>query len=239
MASFTRVDKTPVSDTVIDQITELIRAGELKPGERLPGEHSLAELLGVGRSSVREALKALEALGLIRRSQEGSFVSEAFSGPALSMMLFRDLIARELEIIHLYQARQLLETRLGELTAANITDEDLRQLEDLCVAMERNPVDQVAEHVRLDKEFHRKISELAGNPVLTRLWEITFEVLFDIRARIPFTPEDSRRGDMRHRLLMDALRARNPKLVGRTIAETLEQGKKRLMAVLPANGQPG
>ena len=58
MAVFTRVDKTTVSDTVIDQIMDLIRTGQLKAGERLPSEHGLVELLGVGRSSVREALKA-------------------------------------------------------------------------------------------------------------------------------------------------------------------------------------
>lgn len=229
MAVFTRVDKTTVSDTVIDQIMELIRTGALRPGERLPSEHGLSEQLGVGRSSVREALKALEALGLVTRSKEGSFVSEDFAMPALTKAMYLDMLARELEIRHLYQARRLLETHLGELAVANLTDEDLDELEGLCSAMERTPDYEVQRHVRLDREFHRTLSELAGNPVLTRLWELAFEVLYEVRQRIPFTPQNIRYSDARHRLLMNALHARDAEAVRRTIAETLESGERLLV----------
>lgn len=229
MAVFTRVDKTTVSDTVIDQVVELIRTGKLQPGEKLPSEHGLGEQLGVGRSSVREALKALEALGLITRRQEGSFVSEDFAMPALTKMLYLNMLAQELEIRHLYQARRLLETHLGELAAANITDEDLDELEALCAAMESTPDDQIQRHVKLDRDFHRTISELAGNPVLTRLWELAFEVLFEVRQRIPFTPQNIRYSDERHRLLMKALRSRDPAAVRQTINATLETGEQMLV----------
>lgn len=239
MAVFTRVDKTTVSDTVIDQFMDLIRTGKLKAGERLPSEHGLVELLGVGRSSVREALKALEALGLVTRRKEGSFVSEDFSMPALTKTLSLGLLAQELEIRHLYHARRMLETHLGELAAANITDEELDDLEALCATMELTPDDQIAQHVRLDREFHRSIAELAGNPVLTRLWEVAFEVLFEVRQRIPFTSANIRYSDQRHRVLMAALRDRDPNAVRRTITETLEEGERILVARLAAQGLEG
>jgi GntR family transcriptional repressor for pyruvate dehydrogenase complex len=237
MAVFTRVDKTTVSDTVIDQIIDLIRTGQLKPGERLPSEHGLVELLGVGRSSVREALKALEALGLVKRRKEGSFVSEDFSMPALTKTLSLGLLSQELEIRHLYHARRMLETHLGELAAGLVTDEELDDLEALCTTMELTPDDHIEQHVRLDREFHRAIAELAGNPVLTRLWEVAFEVLFEVRQRIPFTPQNIRHSDTRHRLLMKALRSRDPVAVRHIITETLEKGESTLVAMLAAQAR--
>lgn len=225
-----------VSDTVMGQIMELVRTGQLKPGEKLPSEHGLGEQLGVGRSSLREALKALEALGFIKRSQEGSFVSDDFVMPALTKLLYLDILAQKMEIRHLYQARRLLETHVGELTATNVTDDDLEELQALCAAMEATPDDQVQQHVKLDKDFHRAISELAGNPVLTQLWELTFEVLFEVRQRIPFTTQNIRHSDERHRLLMKALRDRNPTEVRRTISETLEIGEQQLVEMLAKQG---
>ncbi len=232
MSVFTRVDRSSVSDTVIDQVMELISTGTLKPGDRLPTEHGLSQQLGVGRSSVREALKALETLGFITRRSEGSFVSEGMSMPALTKALYVDMLLRELEIRHLYQARRLLESELGELAARNLTEEDLEELEQYCRDMEKTPDTDIQQHVRLDRQFHRTLSELAGNPVMTRLWEVTFEVLLEVRQRIPFTPQNIRYSDARHRVLLDALRERDPAKVRRTITETLEHGEVRLVARL-------
>lgn len=239
MAVFTRVGRSTVSDTVIDQIMDLIRTGQLKAGNRLPSEHGLVQRLGVGRSSVREALKALEALGLVTRRMDGSYVSEDFSMPVLTKTLSLGLLSQELEIRHLYQARRMLETQLGELAATTITDEDLDELDALCTSMELTPDDQVTRHVSLDREFHRTIAELAGNPVLTRLWEVAFEVLFEVRKRIPFTPQNIRYSDGRHRLLMGALRDRDAAAVGRIINETLEWGEMNLVAMLADQTQGG
>lgn len=229
MSVFTRVDRSNVSDTVIDQVMELISKGALKAGDRLPTEHGLSEQLGVGRSSVREALKALETLGLITRRKEGSFVSAEMSMPALTKALYVDMLARELEIRHVYQVRRLLETELGELAVTNLEDDDLAELEALCLSMESTPDTDIQRHVKLDRQFHRTLSELAGNPVMTRLWEVTFEVLLEVRQRIPFTPQNIRHSDARHRVLLDALRERDPAKVRQTIAETLENGEARLV----------
>lgn len=229
MSVFTRVDKSTVTDTVITQIMELIRTGALRAGDRLPTEHGLSEQLGVGRSSVREALKALETLGLVVRRKEGSFVSTEMSMPALTKALYVDMLAREVEIRHLYQARRLLECELGEIATKSLSDEDLDELDALCAKMEATPDTDVQQHVALDRQFHVTLSELAGNPVMTRLWEVTFEVLLELRQRIPFTPENIRHSDARHRLLMTALRERDPEKVRRTIDETLTNGEARLV----------
>lgn len=239
MAVFTRIGKSTVSDTVIDQIMNLIRTGQLKAGDRLPSEHGLVEELGVGRSSVREALKALEALGLVTRRKDGSYVSDDFSMPALTKTLSLGILSQELEIRHLYHARRMLETHLGELATINATDEDLDELDAMCTAMELTPDDHIGWHVRQDREFHRTIAELAGNPVLTRLWEVAFEVLFEVRKRIPFTARNIRYSDERHRLLMAAMRDRDGAAVGRIINETLEWGEKNLVTMLAAQTREG
>ena len=183
--------KTNVADTVIDQITALIRSGALKPGDRLPTEHGLSRQLGVGRSSVREALKALEVLGLVRRGQDGSFISEESSSLAMSKVLYTDLMARQLDIVHLYEARQFLETHLGALATENLSEDDSGELRSLCEAMEATPDHDIRAHVKLDRTFHGTLCELAGNPVLTRLWELCFSVLVEIRRASPSPPRTS------------------------------------------------
>ena len=232
MTTFTRVDKTNVADTVIDQITALIRSGALKPGDRLPTEHGLSRQLGVGRSSVREALKALEVLGLVRRGQDGSFISEESSSLAMSKVLYTDLMARQLDIVHLYEARQFLETHLGALATENLSEDDFGELRSLCEAMEATPDRDIRAHVKLDRTFHGTLCELAGNPVLTRLWELCFSVLVEIRQGIPFTAQDIRHSDERHRALLDALSGRDPQRVRDVITDTLTIGRQRLVARL-------
>ena len=71
---FKPINKTTVPNEIVEQMISMVRSGSLKPGEKLPSERQLAENLTVGRSSVREAMKALEALRLIHRTNEGTII---------------------------------------------------------------------------------------------------------------------------------------------------------------------
>lgn len=229
---FERVDKKTVSNAVIEQVVEMIRSGKLGPGDQLPTEHKLSEVLGVGRSSVREALKALEVLRIIRRDNEGSFVSEEYPLDALSQLLGTDLLLRQLDAKHVYQARRILELELGAIAADNVTGQDLAKLEDLCVRMERTPLGDIDLYVKLDRQFHTRISEVAGNPVLQRMWEIAYSMFLSMRQRAGLSREDFIISNERHRKLVQALAQRDPQAVRSTIEDTLQIGERSLVEAI-------
>lgn len=229
---FERVDRKTLSNAVIDQVMEMVRSGKLRPGDQLPTEHKLSQVLGVGRSSVREALKALEVLGMIRRDNEGSFVSEEYPLDTLSQLLGTDLLLRQLDAKHVYQARRILELELGALAAEYVTDQDIAKLEYLCERMEKTPVSDTESYVKLDRQFHTNISEVAGNPVLQRMWEIAYSMFLDLRQRAGLSREDFILSNERHRTLVRALRRRDPQSVRRTIEDTLEIGEQSLVRAI-------
>lgn len=231
-ALFERVDKKTVSNAVIEQVMEMVRNGKLGPGDQLPTEHKLSQVLGVGRSSVREALKALEVLRIIRRDNEGSFVSEEYPLDALSQLLGTDLLLHQLDAKHVYQARRILELELGAIAAGRVTSQDLAKLDDLCARMEGTPVGEIDQYVALDRKFHTRISEIAGNPVLQRMWEIAYSMFLGLRQRAGLSREDLTISNERHRKLVHALAQRDPQAVRSTIEATLQIGERSLVQAI-------
>src|SRR5579859_7076909 len=125
-----------VYTVVVEQIRDLIETGHLKPGDKLPTERNLAEQLGISRSSVREALSALEVLGVIQSRQGlGNYVANNVSSD-LPEDQFEELIEAEgtLEIL---EARQLFEPSVAALAARRRTAADLLALQSCITEMER------------------------------------------------------------------------------------------------------
>ncbi|MFB7451242.1 FadR/GntR family transcriptional regulator [Streptomyces sp. NPDC056194] len=158
-----------VTDLAIEKIKEMIVSGALQPGARLPNEADLADQLGLSRSSLREAVRALTAMRiLVPRQGDGTYVS------GLEPHLFLESLAFAADISHghtagqLLQVRRLLEPQVTALAAGCLTDEQLKEL--------RGILDRSAEEgigieafVALDIEFHRAIADSVGNPVLSTL----------------------------------------------------------------------
>lgn len=154
-------------EEVLDWVEQELRAGRLRLGERLPPERALAEQLGVSRSGVREALRVLESLGILR-SGVGSgptagTVVVAEPGPALGAALRLHLATGHIDAQDVVGVRLLLEQ-----TAARSQSHDsgmLAQLEPLLEAMTA-PENDVDEFLALDAEFHIRLAAASGNPLL-------------------------------------------------------------------------
>jgi len=150
---------------VIEQILGLVRSGHLRVGDQLPSEGQLTSLLGVSRSSVREALKALEVLGILEsRTGVGSFVAQT----SLADVPFQVLnqMAVEGSPWEIMEARLALEPIIARLAALRRTDEDLRRMRESVDKMST----QVADHVStmdVDLQFHMLLAQACGNLVLT------------------------------------------------------------------------
>ena len=162
------VSKNSISDEIVDQIMGLIERGELKPGQRLPSERELCIRFGAGRSSLREALRCLSIVGVLRaRVGEGTSIAED-GGKALGRLLEWRLITDRHGIEHMMEVRLALEGLTAASVALNGTEEDLAVLDEL---LERMKV-TMEDHKRfsaLDLEFHLALAKACGNPLVSDL----------------------------------------------------------------------
>jgi GntR family transcriptional repressor for pyruvate dehydrogenase complex len=156
----------PVTDRAIARIQELILAGELKPGARLPPENELAAQLGVGRSSIREAVKALALIRVVDvRQGDGTYVTSLEPHLLLEGVGFAVDLVQDDSILEVVEVRRLFEPVATGLAAERIDDEALARLESHVEGMEQANGDQ-EQLLRCDQLFHATVFEATGNPTL-------------------------------------------------------------------------
>jgi GntR family transcriptional repressor for pyruvate dehydrogenase complex len=161
---------TPVTRTTLTgdicrkMVAHLIR-GDWQPGDRVPAERELCVRLGVGRASLREAMKALEIMGMIEtRLGDGTYVrnrSDFLSRP----LLWAIASSSEAEAHELVEARRLIEVELAGLAAERATAEDLKEIAATLERME-NALVKAVEFLQADIDFHLSIGKAAHNSIL-------------------------------------------------------------------------
>jgi GntR family transcriptional repressor for pyruvate dehydrogenase complex len=170
------IKKTRIHEEVFSQIQELIKDGRFKAGDQLPSERELAETFKVSRTSVREALRALETQGLIvSRTGMGNFVVdlpvEALVGP-----LARMLIDEKTALADVFEMRKLIEPHIAALAAQRATARDIAQLKKI-VTKQIEAVRRGETGVDADAELHLCISRATQNQALQRLVSGLMEML--------------------------------------------------------------
>jgi len=152
-------------DTVVEQLISLIADGHLKPGDRLPSERDLALRLQVGRSTVREALKTLVAMGLVEGGAgHGTFIRQPDTRSAIPPALLSLLLDRTLTN-QLLEARRIVEPEIMSLAVERATDDDLAEMREILARCEQAIADG-RPVFRLSPEFHRAVARAAHNQVL-------------------------------------------------------------------------
>ncbi|GHF62709.1 DNA-binding FadR family transcriptional regulator [Amycolatopsis bartoniae] len=197
--------RTGLVDQVIGQLREAISQGEWAIGERIPPESTLAETLGVGRNTVREAVRALAHSGLLEvRQGDGTYVraTSEVSGA------IRRLCGSELREV--LQVRRSLEVEGARLAATERTEEDLARLRELLAARDRaQDESSLEDFVRADAEFHAMVVRCGRNRLLTELYQGLTEV---VTASVAATSHDrlTERVPIGHSGLVDAIADRDP-----------------------------
>ena len=161
------------SDKIIDQIRNLIRFGQLKPGDKLPPERILAEQFRVGRGHVRDALKKLEFYGILKTLPQNGTVVAGLGVKALEGLISNVLQIEDTDFYSLVETRLMLEINAVKLAAERRTNEDLIQISQALAEFEKK-VEQEDEGVEEDLMFHLKIAEASKNSVLKSLSMIIF-----------------------------------------------------------------
>jgi DNA-binding FadR family transcriptional regulator len=197
------VRQTPLVVQVAEQFRELIASGDWPVGSRIPGEHQLAEQLGVSRGTVREALRALSVAGLLEpRVGDGTYVraTDEITGALVRGELPYTLAA-------VLDARAGLEAAAARLAARSAPPEAIAALDRALTA--RAATLEEGGHagfVAADAAFHRAVVQASGNPLLLRLHEAIAAVLAQSIGDTTELPEDPR-VTATHRELLEAIRS--------------------------------
>lgn len=159
-----------VVEQIVDRIVLAIIEGEVKPGEKLPTEMELSNSLGVGRNSIREAVKILEALGVVNiRRAEGTFVSDRYNSNMLNPMVYGIILQKNTQL-QLVQMRKVLEIGVFTLAMEKITQADITHLQSALAKMNhavKAPEISAELIFDLDVEFHKMIIEIMENDMLS------------------------------------------------------------------------
>lgn len=228
-----------VADQAILKIKAMIMAGQLRPGDRLPPEPELAAQIGVSRSSLREAVRALALIQVLEvRHGDGTYVTSL--EPSMLMESTGFIVellggGRELDF---YQVRRILEPAAAALATARIDTATTEQLHAIVQRMEAaTTVPEVAE---ADVAFHRTITAAAGNELLTSLLDNLSSETIRVRIWHLITGSDvAEVTKVEHRLIYEAIRARDPELARASVAMHIARGETWLQRLLEEDMQAG
>ncbi|MCT2343026.1 FadR/GntR family transcriptional regulator [Niallia taxi] len=177
---------------IVNHLREMIEKDGLKPGDRLPSERSLSERLNAGRSSVREALRALELLGLIETKKgEGTFLRD-FQGHRLVQLISTFVLQDEKAKLDVLETKDFIQLNCLQIAMEKMTEKELTEIAEWVCS------DMVSE-----SDFFFRIVQIADNYLLFRLWTILKDYYFSLGfPNVYWSKED-------YLLLLDNIKSKN------------------------------
>ena len=236
---FTPIKPKKVSTQIAEQIRSSVLAGEFNPGEKLPPERELAEMFGVSRPSVREALNILTASGLVETYQGGGTVVRSLVENAAGMPL-SELIRidgdRALDVI---EVRKGMESWTAWYAASRALPEDIRRLEVVVDGMAKN-LDELKPSEDLDAHFHMLVARATHNVVWSHMMQSIFDAMRefqrDVWRAVYLTDDDQGLLYRHHRRVYEMIRDRNPDGARDAMMEHLTFAQKRCSAYVSMRG---
>ena len=225
---FTKIGEERAFDAILGQIIENIQTGELKAGGALPAERSMAESMGVSRPAVREVLRALELLGIVKSVPGGgNYITDRLDtwliGPLSLMFRLNNGYLKQNQ-----QLRAALERENAILAAKKCTPLDAAELRMILARLDA--AEQESDRGELDKQLHQKIAQIADNPmlysVLTAADQLTESIISGTRSYIMKKKQSAREVDDQHQRLVEAIAAGNVAEAEKCMSEHMETIEK-------------
>ena len=198
MIQLKRIKSESVVQQIIDSLVEAMIRKELKPGDQIPTEMELAERLGVGRNSVREAIKILVYFGVLEiRRAEGTYVCEGFTDTMIDPIIYGIILDKAGSYEYLMELREIMEAGVMKLAMENAKEEEFRnlriQLERMRREIEIGPenVDRVFQE---DNEFHSIITSMGHNPLVQKIEAVVLTLTHSMRYETVKAMVESGRG---------------------------------------------
>lgn len=215
------IERRKIYEELADRLIDQMRAGNLKPGDPLPTERELTGSYGVGRSSVREALRMLESQGLIRSIGTGAFVVAEYGNPLNhSLDLLLSLQATNLR--ELFEVRKILEVECATLAAMRRSARDLAAMAGAIDEMEAGLADQ-RRYIEADLQFHLTVAAASRNRVALHMMQAIRGLLQDALASIYYIPGSPQRSIAQHRQILSAIAAGDADAARQRMMEHLQR----------------
>lgn len=210
-------------EQIVQQIEESVLNGKLKPGDQLPAERELAQQLGVSRTAVREAVKALREKGLVEAySGRGTFVTDGTTQAARQSFDLMVKIGQQEGAPHLAELRLILEPGIAALAAVRVTEDDLAAMCEAVAVMDRAQDDPEA-YIEADLDFHLALAETAANPLILSLIDSIVGLLREQRIKIFNVEGGPQRGQVHHKRILEAVERRDAEMARSAMRAHLEQ----------------
>jgi GntR family transcriptional repressor for pyruvate dehydrogenase complex len=223
--SFQPVDRRKVYEQVAEQLLGQIGARHLKPGDPLPPERELTESFGVGRSSIREALRMLESQGVITGANGGTFVVAEAANPLHSSLQLVFALDNETGVHDLFELRRIIDCEAAALAAERRDSLDLAEMSSAIAEMEAT----LAAHgrderfVNADLRFHVAVAEATGNRLIVYSMQAVRDVVRRALEQVVNVPHSPESAVLEHRAVHEAIEARNPDWARTAMREHLER----------------
>ncbi|MFA5536356.1 MAG: FadR/GntR family transcriptional regulator [Bacillota bacterium] len=225
------IEQLKTSQIIAKQLTKAIENGDLKPGDKLPAERILAQQLNVSRTSLREALRALEITGMINsRVGDGTFVSKTLPTNMYSAISEMISLLEEASADEIIEARKPFECQVVRLAAQRATSEDIKKLESIIQQMHEE-LRQGKDGLDKDKEFHLCIAEATHNRVFIQFMNdivalMGAKIWNFVRDKILEQPGHSKSYFEEHRAIYLAIKERNPDKAHRAMEDHMNRVEK-------------
>jgi GntR family transcriptional repressor for pyruvate dehydrogenase complex len=231
------VSRVTVGEQVALQLAGMIRDERWRPGEKLPPEMELCRALAIGRSTLREALKSLAFIGMVRmRPGDGTYVSQTSPG-LLDRLLARGELKTKKDLADVCEARLILETELAALAAERAEASDIQILRNLLKESERSIAGEGRSFIELDLEFHLAVASSAKNDVLRHVLTDIRGVLIEWIMKSQELPGLRENALVQHRKIFESIRDHRPQ-AAREAMETHLQTFQRAYNLLGKIGEP-
>ncbi|MGZ4161036.1 MAG: FadR/GntR family transcriptional regulator [Neobacillus sp.] len=219
-----KISTKKVSDSVVEQIEEMIKSGSFQAGEKLPSVRELCEMFGVGRSAVRDAITTLKGKGAVEVKQgEGTYILEFDSTRLFNNHL---LLPGYRDISELFQVRKILEAEIAEMAALNRSEADLH-------LMEKILSNQSIKGWESDYHLHTAIAKAAGNEIIIQLVQFISatmkKAMIDFHNYIEKNPTTVQVIENQHIRIYESIKLAIPQKAKQTMIEHLNFVEKELL----------
>ena len=229
--AFETVRKVRRYEQVAEQIRKLIASGALKAGDKLPSERDLCRTLGVGRSSIRDAVRTLEVMGILEPRQGHGTLVRDLSADALVVPLASVLTRKRELVSELLDVRRMIEPGLAARAARNATPEEIGHLEDI-LRRQQAKVRRGEPGIEEDSEFHYAIAVAARNTVVLRVLDVLMDLLRESRTRSLQSPGRLERSFAGHLRVLRAIKRGDPAGAERAVRQHLTEIEEVVMRQL-------
>jgi len=218
-------------ENVIEQIMELIKNNELKPGDKLPPERELSEKLSISRGSLRQAFRVLESKGLIKSKPGGGRFVREIKNNTHNNTENIILSLEKSSILELLEAREMFEVKIAEITAQRAAPEDIESIEKALRKMNKEEGIQDDEKTESDTEFHLAIASASHNFVFINIIRLHLDLLKDTREKTWKIPGRREEQQEEHQAIFKAIKEHNSKKAGEAMMKHLKKVREVLVKI--------